>query len=649
MSDYVLFLDVETTINGGDVHGSNPMHPDNKIVLGGHMWLAVSATIGGGCLAPANVVQTKKDTGLAILTQLKAVRDDTSTVTIVGHNLAFDLKYLIKECPDLLPQLKRPNILLWDTLVAEYILNGQDHELSLTLEDTCSRYGIPFVKDATVTDIFKRGEGADKVNPAILARYLAHDVAALPHLFRNQLLKAKDNGQRDLLQVRMAARKALICAEYHGMAVDCDVIIKALPELTLKMADLSDGLKQPILCGDGYTTILDLTKPHQLRTFLYGGTIESIEKQADGLYKNGKIRYKNVKKEHIWAPMVVSGTTSVDEEALEELMVGTSATITEKLKDVLEYRTLQKEVSTYCRAILDHQIDGMIYPNINCTVTATGRLSSSKPNIQNIKNGALKAAFVSRYGDEGRLIEIDFSQLEIIALAVLSNDTQLLQDIMDGVDIHTALFQDMYHRLPTKEERKAFKPRTFALVYGASAKGISVNAKIPMPEAKRFISAFYKRYTGVGSWHDRLKSEWKGKGIPVPGKFPLTKFHHRSPTGLLLTYYTKDSSFSPTQMVNYPVQSFAADLVQVMVGVVMDHLTRNFPTAFLVNVVHDSLVIDAQAYQADDVAKAIVNILRETPRYMRELLNVDMEPIDRMEVGCTIGRNWKDMTEVTYE
>jgi DNA polymerase I-like protein with 3'-5' exonuclease and polymerase domains len=86
-----------------------------------------------------------------------------------------------------------------------------------------------------------------------------------------------------------------------------------------------------------------------------------------------------------------------------------------------------------------------------------------------------------------------------------------------------------------------------------------------------------------------------------------------------------------------------------MVGEVFEYLQRNFPTALLVNVVHDSLVIDAQAHEADQVADCVMRILRDTPYYMKNLLGVDMTPIDRMEVGCTMGTNWRDMKEVTYE
>lgn len=647
--NYILFLDVETTINGGDVHGPNPMHPDNKIVMGGHMGCIVEAM---STLDATRVVTTKwleaADTIARVMNVTLDTEDDT--LTIVGHNLAFDMKYLFREAPEIMAMFRDERVMIWDTLVAEYVLNGQDGELSLTLEDTCQRYGIPFVKDPIIIDHFKRGMGADTADQARLEKYLRYDVANLAPLMNKQLIRAREQEQVDLLQVRMKARKALICAEYHGMKVDVNVVIEAMPKLLDEMGKIGANLLLPLACDDGYLTTLDIAKVPQLRTYLYGGMIESVEKVADGLYKNGKIRYKNVKKEHRLPPMIKTGSGCVDEETIQAIMVDTATPlfVATKLGDVLAYRSIQKEVSTYCKSILLHQINGFIYPNINCTVTATGRLSSSKPNIQNIKNGELKAAFVSRYGLEGRLIEIDFSQLEIIALAILSEDTQLLHDILDGVDIHTALFKDMYHREPSKDDRKKFKPRTFALVYGASAKGISINAKIPYSEAKRFISTFYKRYTGVGKWHDRLKEEWKGKGVPVPGKFPLTKFQHRSPTGLLLTYYTSDI-FSPTQMVNYPVQSFAADLVQMMVGEVFEYLQRNFPTALLVNVVHDSLVIDAQAHEADQVADCVMRILRDTPYYMKNLLGVDMTPIDRMEVGCTMGTNWRDMKEVTYE
>lgn len=630
----IVAVDIETTNRGGSTHGPHPMHPDNEIVL-----------IGTDVMGTVALYAEAGD-----LYELTPKED----IVIVGHNLAFDIKYLMRYDPSFAANfIYNDGVVIWDTLVAEYVLNGQDTKLSLTLEDTCARHRIPFTKDPDIVKAFKAGHGADTIEKGKLAMYLEKDVKCLAPLADHQIQILNAQGMMDVAIMRMKARKQLILAEYHGMKIDTGVIMEIMPEIQAEMAVLEADLKIPAFIAP--VLHLELTKPLQLATYLYGGTIKYDETVADGLYKNGKIKYKKVNKavayEAKWLPLPEdSENRSVDEETLKGIRAAAlNPAIHAIIDKVLRYRELSKEHGTYCVSLLKHCIIGpsghtFIHANINCTATATGRLSSSKPNLQNIKNGRLKRAFVSRYGKEGRLIEIDFAQLEIIALATLCRDTRLIHDILDGVDIHTALYQDMYHTLPTKAERKAFKPRTFALVYGASHKGIALAAKISMSEALRFKSTFYNRYSGVYNWHRHLASEPVGKSVKTAEGY---RFQHTSPTGLRLTYYCQKGDFSPTQLVNYPVQSFAADLVQLMVWLVGEYLARNFPTALLVNVVHDSIIIDAQAHEAEHVARCVKEILEDTPTYMKEYLNVDMSPIDKMEVGVTIGENWYEMKELT--
>lgn len=634
----VIALDVETTINGGEVHGPHPRHPLNRVVLSGHQRLGSSTFI------------TPHDHGAPLALRIANAIAEGNDVLLVGHNIGFDLKYLIRDYPPLGPLIRSDKVRLWDTQVAEYLIHGQDNAISLTLEDTCQRYGIPFKKSEEISKAFKAMQGADKIPSSILIPYLKDDVEVLHTLLHHQLHQVNGLNMQKVVQMRMEARKWLIFAEYYGMKIDKSVILGIMPSLEREVHELAEDLTVRY----SPEASLDLTKPLQLATYLYGGTIKYEVTENVGLYKNGKVKTKKVEKTHPRAPMVAPGTRSdrsVDEETLRELLTNTTVPSNAKscIELVLRYRDLSKELNTYCHGLLKHAIDDWIYANINTTVTTTGRLSSSKPNLQNIKNGRLKAAFVSRYGREGRLIEIDFAQLEIIALAILSQDSRLIEDILNGVDIHTALYEDMYHRTPTKAERKAFKPRTFSLVYGAQAKGIATAAKISIGEAHTFIRTFYARYSGVKRWHEQLMEEPKGRCTydSVNGNL---KFVHVSPTGLRLTYRgDKVRGMVPTQLVNYPVQSFAADLVQLMVARLAEALVGNFPTAFIVNVVHDSIIIDCQAHEAENVAKFAIGILRDTPKYMQSHLGIDMTPLTRMEVGATIGVDWYNMHDYTPE
>jgi len=626
------------------VHGAHPMYPTNCIVIAGYRSLDFNV----------HIATPERDNYLANVISGMVPGEDVTY--LVGHNIGFDLKHILKNKMAEIGTdfIGNDNVILWDTMVVEYLINGQDTDKSLSLEETAKRHGVIFDKDESITRLFKSGKGADHADPDVLQQYLKKDIECLMPIFDKQLKLVREMGMEKLVSMRMTAQKELIFAEYAGMKLDVKVITDAIPDLTAKLEALREDL-QINLTSASSTAALDLTSPTQLAKYLYGGIVTTESREPIGLYKNGKVKYGTVSN-HCTVLPAVSGTyTNTDEETLR-LIIGDYRVLENILEKVLEYRATNKELSVYCDSLIKHQINGFLYSSINTTVTATGRLSSSKPNLQNIKNGVLKRAFVSRWGDKGKLIEIDFAQLEIIALAILSQDNQLVEDLLKGVDIHSALYQDMYGYSPDAKQRKAFKPRTFSLVYGASAHGIASAAKITKAEAKRFIDTFYKRYPGVADWHKKLIEEPSGASILLDGRYV---FKHCSPTMLRLTYksdFPKISTptlmwgitklFSPTKLVNYPVQSFAADLVLTMVGVVGNMLRSIFTgEAMLVNVVHDSLVIDAKDTVAEDVAEACVLVLMNTPMYVEDALGVDLTPFTKMEVGCTIGYNWHDMGE----
>jgi DNA polymerase-1 len=220
----------------------------------------------------------------------------------------------------------------------------------------------------------------------------------------------------------------------------------------------------------------------------------------------------------------------VDEKVLKN--IGTPFT-----ESILRYRTYNKQKTTYYENMRDLMFpNGFIYPSLNHVATKTGRLSCTKPNIQNqTEEGGIKGAYVSRWGHKGRLVEFDYSQLEMVALAYLANDRTLIADIGGGKDMHTELFIDMYSRSPTKEERKWFKRLSFGLVYGAGARTLAENAGCTVAEAKKFISVFYGRYPGVQIWHEETygvaKKQRKVSKEHCPvSKRPVGKYVMNTPT-----------------------------------------------------------------------------------------------------------------------
>jgi len=262
-------------------------------------------------------------------------------------------------------------------------------------------------------------------------------------------------------------------------------------------------------------------------------------------------------------------------------------------------------------------------------------------------------------------MEIDYGQLEVVGLAVLTGDIQLTMDLVKGVDIHTALFEDMYGHTPTKAERKPFKSRTFQLVYGASATAIAEQAGISKAEGDKFVETFYKRYKGVKTWHESVKkkvesgrkpSPYKDEmGYPVGTSTYICPFTHRryvfkeyiAPEWLVKT--GKTHSFSPTEMKNYPAQGFATgDVVPMMLGVVFRALQANDVLknkCLMINTVHDSMMFDVHDSVREEAVDFVRSLIENTPKYFFERFGMVL-PFAKFSCGVSVGRNWFDQTEV---
>jgi DNA polymerase-1 len=242
-------------------------------------------------------------------------------------------------------------------------------------------------------------------------------------------------------------------------------------------------------------------------------------------------------------------------------------------------------------------------------------------------------------------------------LAIIANDEQLTYDINHGVDMHEALYKEMYGRMPTKDERKKFKPLSFGLVYGAGAKTLSENAGCSLADAKKFIEVFYSRYKGVGKFHENvLKEAQKGRKLTAahtPKGMPVGAYLKRTETGRMYVFKEYDNewkggvSFSPTELKNWPVQGFAtADVVPHMVGVLVHRLySAGFDKhALPIMTVHDSIVFDVKKEMLDKFVVACYTILNNTSATISYHFDMDM-PV-KLSVGCSAGSNWGKQEEV---
>ena len=639
-------VDVETTLNGNeDVGLAHPMHPDNRAV-----YVGISDSSG-----KAHVYETFHTPGLAEI----AIGGYTPYATYCGHNFSFDMLYLFRLSHKFKHVIQEATI--WDTQLAEYILTGQRSKFS-SLDELATKYGYP-LKEDKIKQYFQAGLGSEKIPPEELIPYLKQDVEVTWKIARDQYKIAVEQGQLTLIETQMEAMQATTEMMYNGLHINKATLDAYTIEVVNEFVECKLNLEE--LVKD---YVEDINSPKQWSQFFFGGKKKIKVKEEVGVYKNGNTKYKLVEKMVAVKPFVdfkpdpdkvsaKTGQVSVDDSVLNDMLDHTFNVEAKNIaKSLLKYRELSKQLSTYVQGLSKHLIDGFIHGKLNHTATVTGRLSSTNPNLQNISNNPIKKIFISRWVG-GLIVEVDFNQLEVVALAHVTKDKQLIADISAGVDIHSALYEAMFGRKPTKEERKPFKARTFQLIYGAGAKAIAKQAGCPLEEAQKFVDVFYKRYPLVGAWHQDFAKLVESSSKYLRDKEGLLeKFKtcvHTTPTGrkFVFTEYYNDSSwspkmynFSPTEMKNYPIQGLATgDIVPLMLGVIYRKLIDRVDVKML-NTIHDSVLFDVQAESIGDFILDIKEIFQNTHKYYEETFKHPLAL--KLNAGVSYGENWFEMIEV---
>ena len=641
---FFVAVDVETTLNGNEEVGlAHPMHPDNEVVAFGMCYY-----------------EGKPFTSYDPDVFLENVCELPPGAVICGHNLSFDLMYLYRTSMFLREELQGRRI--WDTQLAEYILSAQQTKWS-SLDELSVQYGLP-VKDDKIKKYFEKGLGSDKIPSAELIPYLEQDVTNTAQIARLQYARAIEAGQLTLIETQMEALHATTEMQFNGLHIDRAKLDEYTVEVVNKYVEVKLDLQE---LAEGHL-IEDINSPKQWSQFFFGGTKKVKVKEEVGVYKNGNTKYKLVEKKikidpfirYVPDPDKVSaktGQVSVDDAVLNDMLKHTfDPKAIAIINALLKYRELSKQLSTYVQGLSKHIIGDFIHGKLNHTATVTGRLSSTSPNLQNISNNPIKQIFTSRFKD-GCIVEVDFNQLEVVALAHVTKDLQLIHDISSGKDIHSELYKDMFGRYPTKEERKPFKARTFQLIYGAGAKAISKQAGCSIDEAKKFVDVFYTRYAGVADWHKNFAEQVEADSIyeldddgfrekvktyilhtETGRKFCFKEYYSDS------TWSTRTYNFSPTELKNYPIQGLATgDIVPMMLGVIFRRF-KDKDDVRMVNTIHDSLMFDVELDSVSSFIEEITEILKNTHKYFEDIFKKPLAL--KLNAGASVGINWFDMKEI---
>lgn len=317
----------------------------------------------------------------------------------------------------------------------------------------------------------------------------------------------------------------------------------------------------------------------------------------------------------------------------------TAAEVLEKLapdypivSEILEYRALTKLKSTYAEALADQIAkDGRIHTTFQQTVTATGRLSSTDPNLQNIPirtelGRLLRKVFVPKNG--WLFMDADYSQIELRILAHLSEDSQLIEAYNSGEDIHAITASKVFH-VPLNEVtpllRRRAKAVNFGIVYGISSFGLSQDLGLSRKEAQGYIEEYFATYPGIKGFLDKAVEDAKQKG------YSETMYHRRRPIPELKSSNFMQRSFGERVAMNAPIQGTAADIMKIAMIRVRDALKlKNLQSRILIQV-HDELLLEVKESESAEVAE----ILRGEMEHAA-LLAV------KLEADLHTGANWYD-------
>ena len=315
----------------------------------------------------------------------------------------------------------------------------------------------------------------------------------------------------------------------------------------------------------------------------------------------------------------------------------TAADVLEKLApehkivaDILEYRGLAKLKSTYADGLADYiEADGRIHTSFNQTITATGRISSTEPNLQNIPmrtelGRLIRKVFVPKEGYV--FADADYSQIELRILAHMSGDPGLISAYHEGEDIHAITASKVFH-VPFEEvtplQRRNAKAVNFGIVYGISSFGLSQDLSISVGEAKEYMEKYFETYPGVRQYQDNVISDAKQKG------YSITMYGRRRPIPELKAGNFNLRQFGERVAMNAPIQGSAADIMKIAMINVFFALKRENLKSRLILQIHDELVIETAPDEVEKVTALLTNEMEKAAS-----LKVPLE------AECHIGNDW---------
>ena len=486
-------------------------------------------------------------------------------LVVIGQNIKYDMNVLSKHKVAF-------NCKLQDTMLMSYIYNSSGkHDLN-SLAKKYLDYDV--IKYEDVVGTGAKQKVFSEINVDVAMPYACEDADITLKLYKYFLKKLKPlKSQYDLYtNIELPLLKVIAQIEQNGVMIDA----KKLEKQSIDLGQRIESVEEEV-----YTLAkqkFNIGSPKQLQEIFYD-----------------KLNLPVIKK-------TPKGQPSTSEDVMQEL------SLTHELpKLILQYRNLSKLKNTYTDK-LGIQIDSKtkrLHTSYNQTVTITGRLSSSNPNLQNIPiktddGKKIRQTFITN--KDSKIISADYSQIELRVMAHMSNDQSLIQSFMNGEDIHSATAKEVFslkNKNPSEGERRAAKAINFGLIYGISSFGLSKQLKINTSEAKEYIEKYFDKYQGVRAFMDETKKNAKTNGYVstlLGRKIHLTNITHNN---------FQIRSAAERTAINAPIQGTAADILKIAMININNWIDQENAPIKMIMQVHDELVFEVHKDFIDNASNMI--------------------------------------------
>ena len=530
-----------------------------------------------------------KDEATEVLREFKAFFQ-AEHIEKVGQNIKFDLLMLSMYGIELKGKM-------FDTMIAHYLVQPELRHGMDYLAEIYLHYRTIHYEDLV------GGKGKNQIDIRFVDLDLLCDYAAedADITFRLKQILEKElttNGLEKLFyEVEMPLMKVLAIIERNGVRIDSDALRQSSEILTEELIALEKEIREMA----GYD--FNVSSPAQVGEILF-----------DRLKLDDK------------AKKTKTGQYSTSEDVLEKIRSKHPI-----IGKILDYRGLKKLLSTYIDALplLINSKTGKVHTSFNQTVAATGRLSSTNPNLQNIpirdaQGKEIRKAFIP---DEGCLfLSADYSQIELRIMAHLSGDTNMLEAFNSGNDIHTATAAKIY-KVPlsevTSDMRRKAKTANFGIIYGISTFGLAERLNIPRSEAKELIEGYFATYPDVKRYMDEAIQRAKEAGY-VETIFGRKRFlaDINSQNSIVRGYAERNA-------INAPIQGSAADIIKIAMVRIQARLEKEQLSTTMTMQVHDELNFTVPVHELEQAKKVVVEEMENAIKLQVPLI-----------ADCGVGANW---------